>query len=341
MYFRARFQPGDQFIYGIFGIQYRGEKPTGRQLELIDTFDKLIDGRSHFDRILCPGPNEFRTRIWLSYWWPDKYEEWWTSPPVTRFWSDLPDDAGVWREILTVPASRTQNAVTHELKNGVNGLGEMEASSEHSGYWGCMRDRLSESSPEQRFKSPLDEVPERVPEGPSIRKGRIIITELPDNICFLVEGQDHSLMVPEERTAWFEKFDDLTDEWMHDLEANAAANGLLDVRMGCVVEFGKFRDKGKGPVFLDYNRKIELFYWLDIAQFERVGRSHKGHIKLRKDFMTTYSVGKLGSGIGKCCLWEETSVMKGSEIQAEYVGCREGTGFMGYDETGKIKSQVL
>lgn len=341
MFFRASHKPGAKFVYGIFGVQYQGDEPTPSRSDLIQQFDELIDGKTHLDRIVYPTKNKsFGTRIWLSYWKPDAYAAWWASDPVKAFWDALPDDAGIWREILTVDTRRTQNAVTAELKNGVNGLDGMESFTEKIGYWGCLRDRLLQSSPDEKFPSSLTAMPERVPESDSIRPGRTTITRLPDNIMFLVEGQDHSAMTAEEKTYWFDEFDELVTGWMHHLGDNAADNGLLDVRMGYVPENGRFRDLG--PVNLDHNRKIELFFWMDMSKFERAGRAHRGHVKLRKKFMEAYCpVGKMGNGVGKITLWEETSIMKGNEIQAEYIGCRDGTGFMAYDKTDAVGSTVV
>ncbi|KAK2735531.1 aldoxime dehydratase [Colletotrichum kahawae] len=280
MFSRAAHKSGAKFIYGIFGVQYSGDEPAGRQLDLIQSFDALIDGKAHLDRIVYPTKNKpFGTQIWLSYWHPETYAEWWASSPVQEFWNSLPDDAGVWRETLTVDVGRTQNACTADLKNGVNGLGEKEMFSEKIGYWGCLRDRLAQATADEKFSSPLAEMPERTRESEEIRRGRTTITKVPDNICFLVEGQDHSAMTPTEKTYWFEEFDELVTGWMHHLGDNAAVNGLLDVRMGY--------------------------------------------------------------GVGKITLWEETSILKGEDVQAGYVGCREGTGFMAYDGSTVVESSTV
>ncbi|KAK6218204.1 hypothetical protein LQW54_002958 [Pestalotiopsis sp. IQ-011] len=114
---------------------YQGDEPTSSRLDLIQQFDELIDGKAHLDRIVCPTKNKsLGTRIWLSYWTPDTYAAWWASDPVKAFWDALPDEAGIWREILTVDTGRTQNAVTPELKNGVNGLDGVESFTEKIGY---------------------------------------------------------------------------------------------------------------------------------------------------------------------------------------------------------------
>jgi len=51
--------------------------------------------------------------------------------------------------------------------------------------------------------------------------------------------------------------------------------------------------------------------------------------------------GQMGDGKGQINLWEETSILKGSYILAEYVGCREGTGFVAFDKSGMVHSQQV
>ncbi|KAJ8114722.1 hypothetical protein OPT61_g3466 [Boeremia exigua] len=316
MFYRAKHEPGSKFVYAIFGVQYEGAEPTGRSRELFNDFDKLISGKAHLDRMKCPGKGDFGTIIWLSYWRPPQLVEWFASQPVSSFWKNLADDAGIWREFLTVDTGRAQNACTAKLTNGVNGLDQMESFSDHIGYWGCNRDRLPDSSPEEQFTGSIQEIPKQTPENGTIRPGRTIITGAPDNICFLVEGQDHSLMTEEEKKHWFAELDDLVTGWMLHLDDKSIENGILDVRMGYVPENGTFRTAG--PINLDHNRKIELFYWLDMKRFERAGRVHHGHIKLRRKFMEAYSpAGCMGNGVGRTVLWEETSILKGKDIEAD------------------------
>jgi hypothetical protein len=65
---------------------------------------------------------------------------------VKEFWDEFPADAGMWREILTATANRVQNVCTAELKNGMNGVGEMEPFGDKIGYWGCVRHRIPDMS---------------------------------------------------------------------------------------------------------------------------------------------------------------------------------------------------
>ncbi|KAF5971722.1 aldoxime dehydratase [Fusarium coicis] len=193
------------------------------------TFDKLITGQAHLERVTVPGTDEMSAQIWLSYWWPESHAKWWPSPDAKQFWDELLEDAGVWREIITATANRVQNACTAELKNRMNGLGEMEPFGDKIGYWGCVRHHIPDVSLGDKLASSLEEMPARVPETTTIRPGRVIVTDLPDNICFLVEGQDHSGMSAEEKALLFEDFDELATGWMGNLTKDTTANGIFDV----------------------------------------------------------------------------------------------------------------
>ena len=73
---------------------------------------------------------------------------------------------------------------------------------------------------------------------------------------------------------------------------------------------------------------------------EKIGRSNKGHVVLRNNFLKDYCPGGKMADIAKLLLWVETSVVKKGEIECEYVGCLEGTGFMAYDKSDAFKSEV-
>jgi hypothetical protein len=91
-------------------------------------------------------------------------------------------------------------------------------------------------------------------------------------------------------------------------------------------EKGTFRNPE--PSSLNYNEKVQLFYFKDLRHMERIGRLNKGHVDLRKRFLEYYGPGgEMASG--KICFWVETAVLKADEVECEYIGCVEGTGFMG------------
>lgn len=70
---------------------------------------------------------------------------------------------------------------------------------------------------------------------------------------------------------------------------------------------------------------------------EKMGRANKGHVKLRESFMQSYCrVGPMGSN-ANLTPWVETSILKGHEIEAEYVGCAAGTDFKAYEGSGLFR----
>ncbi|KAG0157747.1 hypothetical protein PDIDSM_4932 [Penicillium digitatum] len=163
--------------------------------------------------------------------------------------------------------------------------------------------------------------------GPEIRPGRVHLTQFPDNICFVVEGQDHSAITKEEQKFWLGNLDDLVNNWIKDLIEAGPESGILDGRICYDPEGGRFRD-GE-PNALGYNKKIQLFYFQDLGQMEKIGRLNKGHVELRKKIFESYGPGGEMMA-GKIMLQVETTVLKSGEIDCEYVGCAEGTGFMAF-----------
>lgn len=362
----------EPFIYSIFGIQYLGSNPTDHQASLIQTFDTLLSGEGTAattptitDKFIQEGAASVghgKTQVWLSYWpSSSKYQAWWTSEQVKQFWTSLPADAGMWREILTVSDRRTQYGSNVLTPSGLRHLGEPISVADKSGYWGCYRHRMAahtedkmESSlaenlePMRPVRSTLIVSPASQPTGAHEEPnavcvpGRIIMTKFPENICFVVEGQDHSLITPEEKDCWFENFDALFTQWVVDLvdassfsSSSGQRSGILDTRIGYVSESGKYRDSV--PEAMNYNRKIQLFYFNDLQCMVRIGSQNKGHVALRKSFMQAYGPGGNMEVAGKICLWVETSVLKGDEIECEYVGCFEGTGFMAFRSYAEFK----
>ncbi|KOC14479.1 hypothetical protein AFLA70_5g008301 [Aspergillus flavus AF70] len=43
------------------------------------------------------------------------YEKWWHSTPVRTFWNTLPEDAGIYRETITVAVERNQNSTNKPI----------------------------------------------------------------------------------------------------------------------------------------------------------------------------------------------------------------------------------
>lgn len=334
------FTSDEPFAYTVVGVQYQGEAPREATRSLIRELDALItsSAATHTDHLVEDGRRHlagWTSRVWLSYWaTAAAYDAWWQSPAVASFWSSLPADAGVYRELMRVSPHRTQLGTNKERESGLAHVGSLKPLGDKSMYWGCYRDRYLDSSRDNRMSSPLDAVP--APNRPSgaegaatIRPGRTTITTFPDNLCFVVEGQDHSDISANEKKHWFEHFDGPVTKWMQDLMDAGPDEGILDAKVCYSDGSGLYRNDTVSA--LNYNRKIQLFWFLDHHHMEKIGRANKGHVALRNSFIQSYCpAGPMGVN-GKLLLWVETSVLKADEIEAEYVGAVEGTGFMAYD----------
>ncbi|KAL2821428.1 heme-containing dehydratase protein [Aspergillus cavernicola] len=327
-----KFPSNIPIVTSLFGIQ---RLPSNDNTDLIDTFNTLITPHArHIEHLEQDTP--IPTRLWLAYW-PSRadFQKWWSSDPVSSFWSSVPDDAGIYREIMEVPPGRTQHGTNiADRLSGMAHLGKFESILDKSGYWGCYYDRMPDVTKENTFPSEVEKKPSRiVPEIGNtstlpIRKGRVNLHSLPDNIAFVVEGQDHSLISPDEKAHWFAHFDQSVTNWISDLVAAGPERGILDSRLCYVPESGMYRAPDAQPRALNFNRKVQLFYFLDMAAMESIGRQNVGHVKLRREFLGSYGPGGVVSE-GKLCLWVEASILKGSDVECEYVGCVEGTGLMG------------
>ncbi|KAF4499667.1 Phenylacetaldoxime dehydratase [Fusarium agapanthi] len=94
-----------------------------------------------------------------------------------------------------------------------------------------------------------------------------------------------------------------------------------------------------GGIFpgLDYIRQAQILYWTDLSKMEHMGRWDKGHVKLRHNFMSAYGPGGVMQD-GDILLWVDLGIIKGDEIDAEYVGCYEVTGFLAFDKSAMFAS---
>ncbi|KAE8353476.1 hem-containing dehydratase protein [Aspergillus coremiiformis] len=317
-------------VYSIFGIQHPKDQVSPLTTQLFNLLTPHLP-QTNITTLTQDNPHS-STTIHLAYW-PTKtsYETWWNSPPVTTFWTNLPDDAGIWREIIWVSPERTQHSTNKPTSYGMGCLGPYRSCSDKSGYWGCYYHRIpaTATSPEDRYPSPRKENPPRRLEGTgTVRSGRVHMRHFPKNLCFVVEGQDHSAITDPEKEVWNEKFEGNVERWMGDLQSATPEMGLLGMRMCYEERSGRFRDQG--PPELGSNLMVQLFYFLDMESMEWLGRANKWHVALRREFLKTYGPGGEVADNGGLCLWVETSILDVGELECEYIGCVDGTGLMGY-----------
>ncbi|KAH0153389.1 hypothetical protein KCU67_g9486, partial [Aureobasidium melanogenum] len=332
------------FTISMFGAQFHKNTTSSPQADdRAQIFDLLlVTGACYVDKTIHDDNERGlgRSRVWISYWRsPEEFKRWFSSPEVSAFWKSLPDDAGFWRETLNFPSTRFINEVTQDIPSGVGNISTKSLAplTEKSGYWGAYRDRLEEATAEEPLRTNLLDTPKpRQPDGP-IRRGRFRMTKFPEHICYVIEGQDHSPLEERETKVWSALFDALTERWITNVLRARPDEGLLFGRLCHVPESGKTKVEPTAveqdpDIFpeLDFNRKIEILYYTDLRWMERVGRRDKTHVKLRSKFMEQYGPdGDMSHG--DLLLWVELGVLKAKDIEAEYIGCYEATGFLAYD----------
>ncbi|KAF3005501.1 hypothetical protein E8E14_000295 [Neopestalotiopsis sp. 37M] len=363
---RAKFPTSHHFTVSIFGCQYQGEKPDAAKQEAIQKFNALIKPAAiHVEEL---EQNDLPSKIWMSYWpSPQAFKSWWESPETSSFWSSLPEDnAGFWRETVNLPATRAMYESNKPQPSGFGHCGHHIPLTAKSGYWGAYRSRMTPDGPDDKFASPAGSKGEgdgggiqgRAPSR-EIRPGRVRMSKFPDNICFVVEGQDYGAMFEREREFWNDNFDGLTKQWVTNVVTAGPGKGMLSARACHGFEGEKqpgvaSATNGNGAAVsnsatpnghgifpgLDYIRQAQVLFWLDLSYMEHIGRNDKVHVKLRREFMAEYGPGGQMEG-GDLLLWVDLGILKANEIDAEYIGCYNGTGFLAYDEHPLFKSEKV
>ncbi|KAF5635843.1 phenylacetaldoxime dehydratase [Fusarium sp. NRRL 52700] len=324
---RPRFSAAHHFTLGIFGCQYHADTPSTEKLVLIEKFDNLIEDTS------VPVERLEQNNI------PSR--SWWESDATKSFWVSLPDDAGFWRESVCLPPTRATHECTGKDPVGFGHCGELVPLTEKTGYWGAYRSRMTADFEGDTFSFSSDDWHPPKPMTDRIRRGRARITKFPDNLCIVIEGQDYSAMKEKERevtnvvTAGMEK-GMVSARACHAFAGEkslGATNGTTSNGTSNGTANGAVKGTPNGGIFpgLDYIPQAQILYWTDLSKMEHMGRWDKGHVKLRRNFMSAYGPGGVMQG-GDILLWVDLGILKGDEIDAEYVGCYESTGFLAFDE---------
>ncbi|KAF5664963.1 phenylacetaldoxime dehydratase [Fusarium heterosporum] len=349
---RARFPTSHHFTLSIFGCQYHAEAPDVTKSQLIETFDNLLNDVAI--RVEHLEQNDIPSKIWMTYWKsPQSFKQWWESDKTSSFWVSLPEDAGFWRETFNLPATRAMYEGTGRDPVGFGHCGRLLPLTEKTGYWGAYRSRMTPDFEGDTFSSPVTTFPNRQPPSDKLQPGRVRVTDFPDNLCIVIEGQDYSAMEDRELDHWNENFDGLTKRWITNVATAGPEKGMvcarachsfagekkLGVTNGTATVNGKLSSDGIFPG-LDYAQQTQILIWQDISKMEHMGRYDKTHVELRRRFMSQYGPGGVMEG-GDLMLWVDLGILKNDEIDAEYVGCYEGTGFLKLGESQFFKAELV
>ncbi|KAG9513605.1 hypothetical protein KCV07_g8686, partial [Aureobasidium melanogenum] len=319
------------FVYGVFGVQHRSSLTDSKKAIINELHKLLTASAGQVDMLVDESHNleaedKPHATTFVAYWLDVKrYESWAASSSVRQFWDNLSDDAGVWREVMTVPTSRYMFAANQDFRWGLTTLSDKLRASNDEGYWGVYRHRIG--SKDDTFTSPYvtaskaktapnSRILDIPPKGPrnsnKIRLGRVRVDGAPNNICFVREGQRQPNVAQEELGLWLEKVAPHARSWIEHLDSRREKNGVLAFSTH-VSQKSKLNDS-------DAAETDQLAYFLDLAHFEASGRAFKGHVQLRKTVMEMYGPGGPMEGIGKAELYVELLILKSNEFRAEYIG---------------------
>lgn len=321
------------FVHGIFGVQHESP-PNSSQLHHIDTLNNLIESAA--DHVECfqerPSNSNMSksTTLWLSYWRSNNaYLTWWQSTPVQAFWSSLRDDAGVWKEVIRAKPSRCQYGNSQNVATGMAILSSLKES-DKAGFWGSYRARVPDSE-FNSFESPLKQLPSRrriERARQNIEHGRVKFDGCPNNVCFVREGQYRELIPQRELDIWNRDMEKHAQDWFSSLTTNPEDSGLLSIR---ICKGPTSLSTAEGFVSSSNTKSTQIGFFLDLGHLERAARSLKPHLCLRDTFRWHYGPdGKLSEG--KSVIWVEMFLLEPGDFEAEYIGCLEGTGFLGYED---------
>lgn len=355
MVYLANLEGDHVFTYALFGVQH--EELTPEKKQTISTLYKLLSkSANRLDHLQDESHGAARqgpkSTTFVAYWLKSTdYEKWKESGAVKEFWAGLPDDAGVWREVMTVPKSRYMFAASQYETSGLATVLGLKDSSDE-GYWGVYRHRLSENpdkytDPNDTFTTPMVTVTKakadtdkavvdlsRSSLPDKIRLGRVKLTKIPDNLAYCREGQRAPNLPGDEIESWKEKLAPHAQAWMNHLDTERNKNGVVSFTFHIGHEGPRPKENDFDPAAdleLDTHAIAEsnqLMYFLDLAHFELAGRSFKEHVKLRATTFELYGPGGQHYPGGKLSLFVELCILKSGDLDAEYIGCREGTGLM-------------
>jgi hypothetical protein len=348
MVYLANLDGNHVFTIGMFGVQH-DEKITGKEHLITKLYSSLSKSAGHVDYLQDErhggDHTHNRTTTFVAYWLDTaSYKQLTEDDGWKTFWRDLPDDAGVWREIMTVPKSRYMFAANQQQNSCLATMLELKASSDEA-YWGVYRHRLSNNpdehtDPADNFATQLSsgkikdgkqsiDLSTR-PDSRDMHKGRVKLANFPDNLLYCREVQAQPDMPKEELETWREKLAPYVASWMNHLDTERNKNGVVSFTFNMSYEKPKPLSDGTTPSLNTHStgEANQLMYFLDLAHFELAGRSFKDHVTLRKNTFAEYGPDGKHSAGGKLSLAVELAVLKTGDLEAEYIGCREGTGLM-------------
>lgn len=305
--------------YGIFGVQAPSTDAAASVTARLNALLRRTGGPAVLERMHYRDAQGWHCDLFLGGWLDAAaYRAWAALPEVAAWWRGLPcgpDDAGVWREVMTPHKDYFQYGAGVEEVAGFASLGTV-VPSDKFGYWGGYRDRIPASA-RDKLLTPLDRTPE-----PVLRetRGRRLAVAIPDNLCFIREGQAWDRAGTAERAVWAERMEPVVDAWIAHLTAHPAETGCLSLR------FCREQEVETGA---DRARQSQVAFLLSLRHIERAARTAHSHLAVKDTLMGIYEAPPFEPTMH---IWVEMFILKQGDLQTEYVNCHPETGLLPYFE---------
>jgi aldoxime dehydratase len=304
-----------QLVCGIFGVQSRDPAAAADFVRELSAHCQRPGGPEHLERMDYTDAAGYASTVLLAYWTSrEAHAGWWTAPETARWWSRLDREAhtetGWWREVMTPRAARFQFAAGTDDRAGSAAIMPLRPCATF-GYWGAYRDRLPASAYDD-FASPLAQVP---PPADRDTRGRRLRARVPDNLCYIREGQGWGNCAAEEKRVWDEDMAPVVDDWVAALARDPVATGCLSIRH-CTE-----RELGGGAL----PRQSQLAFLLSLGHIEQAARTHPAHLAVHARFIRMYTAPRYTP---RMHVWVEVAILKQDELDTEYVNCHPRTGLL-------------
>ena len=305
----------ESLVAGYFGIQ--AEQP-----QLLDEWASQSLFGEHAPLAVEQGlhvdGDRARDFVYLAYWRQSNYRRWWALADNSGWWGDderLTEGVGYWREIISMPFDRFETLHLSKQLHGVSVSAQgLHGPIREHGYPGSIRDRIpiSDSHSLRRVTGIQTPLPSRT----TAAGNRVTVTPY-QNTCAIRIGLDWSACGNKEKTFYRGRIFPRLLEGMKAIGDNPAETGCYSLRYVDEMD-GAWGASEKGFV---------LGYSVDVHAYEGWANTHSTHRALLARYRELHDTFGADTGFA---LWHEVTALPKKGCEFEYIGCRPGTGLLGY-----------
>lgn len=316
-----KFPPhGEHLVYAIYGIQSKKPELAGKYAADLVGLLSAEGGAQQVERGAHKDRQGFYTEIVMGYWLNKApYYEFARQEEFSAWWGNLPSDAdsdvGFFKEVLLTQKDYFHYAAGTEDRVASAAVLELQGSDKF-GYWGAYRDRLP-ASIEDKFLPAYEVMPEPLMQE---TKGKRLSVNLPENICFIREGQGFGNCDEREKQIWDKQMASRIDTWIDYLGKAPEKTGCISIR-DCI--------ESDIQTNLPNLRQSQNAFLLSLSHIERAARTVCQHLDVRSAFIDMFSDPNFTPAMH---VWVEVHILKQGDMEVEYVNCHPETGFLRFFE---------